>query len=182
MRDPTQTHGSLASGASAADVINTIEATGRSVGLAAADVSSLAADISPGPFRDPHAGVWMPHRPAAPPSDGQPSAGFWCPLGSVEAQEAARTADWGGVEDAALAAERVRRMAADDELHAHLEEQELARQAELEAVEAGTGAAAMLQSAVEAEASGKVKVEPAEQMYVARIPAHVLLLRVRRID
>ena len=47
----------------------------------------------------------MPHRPAAPPSDGQPSAGFWCPLGSVEAQEAARTADWGGVEDAALAAE-----------------------------------------------------------------------------
>ena len=49
-------------------------------------------------------------------------------------------------------------------------------------MEAGTGAAAMLQSAVEAEASGKVKVEPAEQMYVARIPAHVLLLRVRRID
>ena len=118
MRDPTQAHGSLASGASAADVINTIEATGRSVGLVAADVSSLAADISPGPFRDPHAGVWMPHHPAAPPSDGQPSAGFWCPLGSVEAQVAARTADWGGVEDAALAAERVRRMAADDELHA----------------------------------------------------------------
>ena len=65
-----------------------------------------------------------------------------------------------------LPAERVRRMAADEELRAHLEERELARQAELEAVEAGTGAAAMLQSAVEAEASGKVKVEPAEQMYV----------------
>ena len=108
----------------------------------------------------------MPHHPGVAPSDGQPSAGFWCPLGSVEAQEAARTADWGGVEDAALAAERVRRMAADEELRAHLEERELARQAELEAVEAGTGAAAMLQSAVEAEASGKVKVEPAEQMYV----------------